>query len=211
VQDLFYGLNKVGLTTTLDQATALHAMATQTDTDPNLSLQEFSDLLFGADETFQANLKNIPVPDFSEEQRLLEQLQNNKGQRTIDLSTLAPESLEKLRKRNQWRAALQSSLQNITKELLSIDTERTYMADAKDLMKILDRRIKTTTKMKDEKEELHEYLLMFQDESSGKIKYRELAADLRGFNFDLETNEGVIPKSAQSITSGRRSYFGAFV
>lgn len=38
-----------------------------------------------------------------------------------------------------------------------------------------------------------------------------MAADLRGFNFNLETNEGVIPKSAQSITSGRRSYFGALV
>ena len=41
--------------------------------------------------------------------------------------------------------------------------------------------------------------------------YRELASDLRGFNFDQETNEGVIPKSANaiSISSGRRSYLGS--
>jgi hypothetical protein len=52
---------------------------------------------------------------------------------------------------------------------------------------------------------------MFQDEDSGKIKYTEMAADLRGFNYDLETNEGVMPKSANSISSGRRSYFGALV
>ena len=52
---------------------------------------------------------------------------------------------------------------------------------------------------------------MFEDEQTGKIKYRELAADLRGFNYDMETNEGVIPRSANSITSGRRSYFGAIV
>lgn len=85
----------------------------------------------------------------------------NKGQRTIDLSTLAPENLEKLRKRNQWRAVLQSSLNNITNDLLSLDTEKTYMAEPKDLIKVLDRRMKTTTAMKDEKDELHEYLLMF--------------------------------------------------
>jgi Ca2+-binding EF-hand superfamily protein len=85
------------------------------------------------------------------------------------------------------------------------------MADARDLMKVLDRRMRTTTNMENEKGELHEYLLMFQDEESGKIKYTEMAADLRGFNYDLETNEGVMPKSANSISSGRRSYFGALV
>ena len=52
---------------------------------------------------------------------------------------------------------------------------------------------------------------MFQDEASGKIRYTEMAADLRGFNYDQETNEGQIPKSANSISSGRRSYFGALV
>lgn len=36
--DLFNGLNKVGIAVSLDEATALHAAATQTDTDPNLSL-----------------------------------------------------------------------------------------------------------------------------------------------------------------------------
>lgn len=35
-----------------------------------------------------------------------------------------------------------------------------------------------------------------------------MADDLRGFNYDMETNEGVVPKSANSISSGRRSYFG---
>ena len=53
--------------------------------------------------------------------------------------------------------------------------------------------------------------MMFADDTSGRIKYTEMAADLRTFNFDKETNEGVIPKSANSISSGRRSYFGALV
>ena len=71
VQDLFHGLNKVGLLTTLDEATALHAQATQTDTDPNLSLQEFSDLLFSNDETLQVDLKHIAATDKNEELQLL--------------------------------------------------------------------------------------------------------------------------------------------
>lgn len=33
-------------------------------------------------------------------------VRTNKAQKTIDLATLAPESLEKLRKRNQWRQVL---------------------------------------------------------------------------------------------------------
>lgn len=49
---------------------------------------------------------------------------------------------------------------------------------------------------------------MFEDQDTGKINYREMANDLRGFNYDMETNEGVVPKSANSISSGRRSYFG---
>ena len=72
IQDLFYGLNKVGLTTTLDQATALHSMATQIDTDPNLSLQEFTDLMFGNDETLNVNLKKTPATDKQEEANLMQ-------------------------------------------------------------------------------------------------------------------------------------------
>ena len=133
------------------------------------------------------------------------------GNKTIDLASLAPENLEKLRLRNKWRTVLQNNLQNITKDLLVGDTEKTYMADPRELMRVLDHRMKPTTEMQQQKEELHEYLMMFQDEASGKIKYSEMAADLRSFNYNNETNEGIIPKSAQSISSGRRSYFGALV
>ena len=86
VEDLFLGLNKIGLTTTLDQATALHACAIQTDSDPILSLQEFSDLLFNNEENFQANLKSIPATDKNHEAQLRETLQQSMGNRTIDLA-----------------------------------------------------------------------------------------------------------------------------
>ena len=38
-----------------------------------------------------------------------------------------------------------------------------------------------------------------------------MAIDLRGFNYDNETNLGILPKSQRSISSGRYSYFGAMV
>jgi len=141
----------------------------------------------------------------------METVRNNRGHKHLDLGALAPESLEKLRKRNHWRQVLQNNLTNISKDLLTGDDERTYMADPRELMKVLDRRMHMTTAQTNDREDLHEYLLMFQDEASGKIKYREMAADLRGFSYDMETNEGVIPRSANSISSGRRSYFGAIV
>ena len=69
-EDLFYGLNKIGLAVGLDQATALHAAATQTDADPNLSLQEFSDLLFSPDETLNVDLRAMPLTDRKREAEL---------------------------------------------------------------------------------------------------------------------------------------------
>ena len=87
-QDLFNGLNKIGIAVTLDEATALHAAATQTDTDPNLSLQEFSDLLFTTDETLNVNLKAMPLTDKEQETMLRQSMHNSMASRTIDLKTL---------------------------------------------------------------------------------------------------------------------------
>ena len=67
--------------------------------------------------------------------------------KTIDLNSLEPDMREKLTLRNKWRAAIQKNLQNITKDLLVLDTEKTYSAEPKDLMKVLDRRLQPTTAM----------------------------------------------------------------
>ena len=74
-------------------------------------------------------------------------MKSTNGPRKIDIQQLDPENLEKLRLRNKWRAVLQSNLQNITKDLLGLDLDKSYTADPKDLMKVLDRRMKTTTAM----------------------------------------------------------------
>lgn len=147
VNDLFNGLNKIGITTTLDQAAAIHGAATQTDSDPNLSLQEFSDLLFSADENFTVNLKGIPATDRNLEMELTANMKAALGNRTIDLNSLPQESLDKLRLRNKWRQVLKNNLQNITMDLLTGDSEKTYMAEPREVMRVLEHRMKTTTAM----------------------------------------------------------------
>ena len=36
-----------------------------------------------------------------------------------------------------------------------------------------------------------------------------MANDLRSFNYDMETNEGILPKKPNSISSGRASFKGS--
>jgi hypothetical protein len=82
----------------------------QSDNDPNLSLQEFSDLLFSNEESFTANLKEIPATDYTIEEELTKTLRASMNNRTIDLNSLDQASLDKLRLRNKWRAVLQRNL-----------------------------------------------------------------------------------------------------
>ena len=208
VEDLFMGLNKVGITSTLDHATALHANAKQLDSDPNLSLEEFSQLIFDFDESLKADLSKLQKTDKNLELDLTNKLLAGRTINKIDLTSMTPQHLDRLRIRNKWRACIQNNLQNITKDLLVLDSEKTYQAEPRDFMKVLEKRVIITETMKQQREELHEYLLEFQDQESGKINYVDMAMDLRQFNYDLETNEGILPKKPSSISSGRASFFG---
>lgn len=42
---------------------------------------------------------------------------------------------------------MQNNLQNITKDLLVLDTEKTYMAEPREMIRVLEHRMKTTTAM----------------------------------------------------------------
>lgn len=55
---------------------------------------------------------------------------------------------------------------------------------------------------------LYDYLLSFQDEQSGKINYKHMTKDLSTFDYNQETNEGLLPRSAASISSGAYSLAG---
>ena len=74
-------------------------------------------------------------------------------------------------------------------------------------MKILYRRVKAPSALKEHSEMLHDYVLSFMA-PNGKINYIEMGADVRNFNYDKETNDGILPRSAHSISSGRRSIAG---
>lgn len=75
-------------------------------------------------------------------------------------------------------------------------------------MKVVDRRTKVSEALKLQQNELIEYILDFQDQETGKIHYKDMANDLHAFNYDMETNEGILPKSQNSITSGALSIAG---
>ena len=89
----------------------------------------------------------IPATDTAHEAMLQNTLRQSMGNRTIDLASLTQENMEKLRLRNKWRQVLQNNLQNITKDLLVLDTEKTYMAEPREMIRVLEHRMKTTTAM----------------------------------------------------------------
>jgi len=64
--------------------------------------------------------------------------------------------------------------------------------DARDFMRILEVRLDGTIPQKANKECLVDYVLNFSDPENGKVRYNELANDLRGFDYHRETNEGYI-------------------
>lgn len=169
-------------------------------------------MLFTSDEAYNGDAlsKHLPA-DKSAEEELRNTMKESSMARTIDLNCLEPETRDKLTERNMWKACIQRNLQNITKDLLVVDTEKNYSVDPREMMKVLDRRLKITQPMQQNKGELHDYLCEFRDEKTGLINYQQMAMDLRGFNFDNETNLGVLPKSSRSISSGRYSFVGSFV
>lgn len=91
---------------------------------------------------------------------------------------------------------------------MELDKQRTYQAEPRDFIRVLERRTIITEKMKQQRDELHDYLKDFQDPETGRINYVDMAMDLRNFNYDLETNEGVLPRGPNSISSGAGSIAG---
>lgn len=88
------------------------------------------------------------------------------------------------------------------------------MADPNSFMKVITSRAKVPQSIKeDHMEMLYDYVRGFIDESSGKVDYQAMNADISSFNFDRETNQGLVPRSAgsASITSGANSLTGDHV
>ena len=54
--------------------------------------------------------------------------------------------------------------------------------------------MKAPEALKEHSEMLHDYVLSFMA-PNGKINYIEMGADVRNFNYDQETNNGILPRS----------------
>lgn len=112
------------------------------------------------------------------------------------------------RQRNTWRDLIKKQIKEICSELQQNDTDRSHSVDPSLFMKVINKRIEVPHQLRDHTNMLYDYVLSFQDERSGKICYKEMASDLQAFNFDKETNEGILPRSAHSISDGAYSIAG---
>lgn len=78
------------------------------------------------------------------------------------------------------------------RDVISIDDKNTDQVDAREFMRVLEARLDGTTAQKANKETLVDYVLNFSDSDTGKVRYIDLANDLRGFDYSKETNQGYI-------------------
>lgn len=88
------------------------------------------------------------------------------------------------------------------------DQDKSFTVDPALMMKVIDKRIEVPHQLRDHTDMLYDYLGEFRDEATGKVHYRAMANDLQSFNFDNETNLGLLPRSALSISSGKYSIAG---
>lgn len=76
-------------------------------------------------------------------------------------------------------------------DLLTVDSDRKYYVEYKDLLKVIDRRAKIPEYLKNENGELlHELLGDYTDHNNGHVDYRTLVEDIRDFNYELANQKG---------------------
>jgi Ca2+-binding EF-hand superfamily protein len=85
------------------------------------------------------------------------------------------------------------------------DADKSLTVDPNHLMRIIEKRVEVPHQLREHKDMLYDYIREFCDDQTGKIHYAVMARDLQQFNFDKETNFGIVPRSAQSISSGKHS------
>ena len=130
--------------------------------------------------------------------------------KTQDLSQLNGESLEHLRMQNQWKLNMKSYMHDIMRDVIEMDKEKTNQVDPREFMRVLENRLRSTEPQKVHKEKLVDYVLKFQDQDTGLLRYVDMSDDLKRFDYDLETNQGFVrgTRSSASVSSGQRSIRG---
>lgn len=75
---------------------------------------------------------------------------------------------------------------------MTVDSDRNYVVDVKDFMRVIDRRAKIPQYLKESENTglLHEYIGGFMDDQ-GKVDYRSMVEELRYFNYEDATNKKI--------------------
>ena len=89
---------------------------------------------------------------------------------------------------NQWKLNMQSHLTDIMRDCTNIDEKRSNEIDPREFMRVLENRLRSSEPQKHCKEFLVDYVLGFQDQETGNVRYQDMADDLRRFDYERETN-----------------------
>lgn len=178
-KDIQVMLDKMGLKVNHDEAEMM-VLCIDTDGNERVTMNEFLDLVF----TQNDGISSLDLNKMGVGNEQLGSGEERKASFVEELKKKA-ELAAKLRPMNQWKFFLQKNLNNIAMDLLTVDSDRKYYVEYKDLMKVIDRRAKIPEYLKQENGELlHEFLGNYIDHSNGHVDYRSLVDDIREFNYE---------------------------
>ena len=178
-------LDKMGLKVNRDEAEMM-VLCIDEDGNERVTMNEFLDLVF----TQNDGISRLDLNKMGVGNEHLGSGEERKQSFVEELKKKA-ELAAKLRPLNQWRFFLQKNLNNIAMDLLTVDSDRKYYVEYKDLMKVIDRRAKIPEYLKNENGELlHELLGQYTDHNNGHVDYRSLVEDIRDFNYEQSNHKG---------------------
>lgn len=67
--------------------------------------------------------------------------------------------------------------------MLRNDADKSYLVDASDMMRIINKRIQIPDELKHNSEELYEYVGLFKNQQTGKVDYNQLILDVQKFDY----------------------------
>lgn len=65
--------------------------------------------------------------------------------------------------------------------------------DQKDFYRVIEKRANIPEYLKQSQDLLAKYINEFTDQETGKVNYKDIVEDLRGFDYDRATNEKTAP------------------
>lgn len=162
--------------------------------DNNLTMNEFMDLIFSQNDALNVDLSK--VPHFSPEELFVP----NASQANVFLEDIRKdaEQLKENRIANQWKFFIQKNLNNISLDILKLDSDKSSQVDPRELLKVIERRAMIPEYLKQNREHLERFVGEFVNSESGKVQYRDLIDNLRNFNYERATNERGVPSSHRS-------------